>query len=117
MASQCVIYTMCIKGHFRSAKCLNNSIHVNEVRSARSKERMGEGREGAREGEEAGIGPRVTDMVMVLYFQLPLHCPSERPITTVHRGEERKEGTGGDSTEGTGRQGATKSNKINNSSV
>lgn len=77
---------MCIKGHFRSAKCFNNSIHVNEVRSARSKER-----EGGREGEEVGIGSRVTDMVMVLYFQLPLHCPSEGPITIVRRGEEKKE--------------------------
>lgn len=47
MASWCVIYTMCIKGHFRSAKCFNNSIHVNEVRSARSKERVGR-REGGR---------------------------------------------------------------------
>lgn len=51
MPSQCIIYTMCIKGRFRSAKCLNNSIHANKERSERSKERMGGGRELAADPE------------------------------------------------------------------
>lgn len=54
----------------------------------RGKERIGRGREGGR--ERAGIRPRVTDMVMVLYIQHPLYCPiAERGMT---RGKKRKGG-------------------------
>lgn len=49
--SQCIIYTKCVKGCFRSAKCLNNSIHANRERSERSKERMGGGRKLASDPE------------------------------------------------------------------
>lgn len=47
--------------------------------------------EGGREG--AGIRPRVTDMVMVLYIQRPLYCPTAEQITTICR-ERRKRGNG-----------------------
>ena len=73
-------------------------------------------REGGKEGEEVGIGSRVTDMVMVLYFQLPLHSPSEGPVTIVRRGEEEKEEEKGATAQrvqgGRGLQKAIKSTKI-----
>lgn len=39
--SQCVISTMCIEGHFRSAVCCHNSVHANKERSVESSESGG----------------------------------------------------------------------------
>ena len=52
MLSLCMIYTIYIKGHFRLAKCLNNSIHANKRgQRAVKRERVAGGRKLALDQE------------------------------------------------------------------
>lgn len=64
MPSVYIMYTMYIKGHFRSAECLNNCIDANKKRSGRR-----EGSWHQTQSHRYGDGA-------VLCIQLPPYCPT-----------------------------------------